>query len=67
MSIPITSDVDIVGARRMGSALAADLGFPRGDQTVIAAAISEVARNILMYACPGAIELHPLADGQRPG
>ncbi len=66
VTIPIASDVDVVAARRKGSELAADLGFPRGDQTVIAAAISEVARNILMYATTGSIELRPIADGQRP-
>jgi serine/threonine-protein kinase RsbT len=66
-TVAITSDMDIVDARRRGSALAAELGFPRGDQTVIAAAISEIARNILMYASTGSIELHPMANGSRPG
>jgi serine/threonine-protein kinase RsbT len=67
VTVPITTDEDIVGARRQGSALAADLGFGRGDQAVIAAAISEVARNILMYARPGQIELRAVPDGSCPG
>ena len=37
--------------------MAEDAGFSAGDQTVIAAAISEVARNILTYARQGEIEL----------
>lgn len=63
ITISIASDEDIVGARRQGSSLAADLGFGRGDQAVIAAAISEVARNILIYARTGEIELRPVPEG----
>src|SRR5436305_15047941 len=40
-----------------GRQLAADAGFTSGDQTVIAAAISEIARNILMYARAGEMTL----------
>ncbi len=65
--IAIASDVDVVSARQQGSALAAELGFGRGDQTVIAAAISEIARNILMYARTGEVELHGVPDGDRHG
>ncbi len=48
--IPIAADTDVVTARQRGRDLAAEAGFSSGDQTVIAAAISEIARNILMYA-----------------
>ena len=65
--VAITSDVDVVSARQRGRELAARLGFTAGDQTVIAAAISEVARNILTYARRGDVELHVAADGDRPG
>lgn len=54
---PVASDVDIVSARQKGRALAAQAGFSEGDQTVIAAAISEIARNILMYAKRGEVSL----------
>jgi serine/threonine-protein kinase RsbT len=67
VTIQIASDEDVVGARRQGAALAAELGFGRGDQTVIAAAISEIARNILMYARIGEIELQSVPDGRCPG
>src|SRR5437773_929428 len=52
--LPITCDLDIVQARQRGRQLAADAGFTSGDQTVIAAAISEIARNILTL--PGETE-----------
>jgi serine/threonine-protein kinase RsbT len=64
---PIAADVDIVQARQMGRELAAGLGFSAGDQTVIAAAISEIARNILMYAKRGEMRLRTVNDGSRHG
>lgn len=63
----ITSDVDIVSARQKGRELAAECGFEIGDQTVIAAAISEIARNILMYAKRGEMRFEVLVDGDRQG
>jgi serine/threonine-protein kinase RsbT len=64
---PIAADVDIVQARQLGRELAAQLGFSAGDQTVIAAAISEIARNILMYAKRGEMQLRTVNDGARRG
>jgi serine/threonine-protein kinase RsbT len=55
--MPVAADVDIVSARQKGRELAAKAGFSEGDQTVIAAAISEIARNILMYAKRGEVSL----------
>ncbi len=55
--IPIHSDADIVRARQEGRALAAQIPFSASDLTVIAAAISELARNIYSYAGRGEIEL----------
>ena len=48
--VPIRSDADIVVARQKGRALAIQLGFNGSAPTVIAAAISEVARNIVIHA-----------------
>src|SRR5436305_6121826 len=48
-----------------GRQLAADAGFTSGDQTVIAAAISEIARNILMYARNGEMTLSVVTNGER--
>jgi serine/threonine-protein kinase RsbT len=63
----IGSDADVVQARQMGRELATQLGFSPGDQTVIAAAISEIARNILMYAKRGEVQFTKINDGARPG
>jgi serine/threonine-protein kinase RsbT len=53
--IDISSDVDMVPARRKGRELADKLGFSRTDATLIATAISEVARNIIMHVGEGEI------------
>ena len=65
--VPISSDVDLVRAREQGRALAGQLGFPQGDLTLVATAISELARNIVRYARRGEIVLHPIEDGGVPG
>src|SRR5438477_4733020 len=51
----INSAVDIVTARQRGRSLALELGFNGADVTLIAAAISEVARNIVDHAKKGEI------------
>jgi serine/threonine-protein kinase RsbT len=66
-SVPINSDADIVAARQKGRALAAQMGFGSTDLTLIATAISELARNIVLYARRGEIVLKPAEDGQRRG
>lgn len=67
LRVPIGSDGDILTARQVGRRMAADQGFGEGDQTVIAAAISEVARNIVRYATRGEITLRPMHNGTRRG
>ncbi|HJS57916.1 MAG TPA: anti-sigma regulatory factor [Vicinamibacteria bacterium] len=65
--VRIASAADIVTARQRGRELAAGLGFSRSDQTVIATAISELARNILEYATLGDIVLAEAQRGARAG
>ena len=67
LRIPVTADVDVVTARQRGRELAAQAGFSSGDQTVIAAAISEIARNILNYAKRGEVQLSVVTNGDRQG
>lgn len=55
--ISIVSDSDLVVARQKGRELAGELGFSRTDATLIATAISELARNILDYAGNGEIAI----------
>lgn len=56
-SIPIERESDIVTARQKGRELCAELGFANTDRTLVATAISEVARNIVRYAQRGEIVL----------
>jgi serine/threonine-protein kinase RsbT len=65
--VPIRSESDIVLARQQGRALAAQLALSGTDLTLIAAAISEVARNILIYAGRGEVSLSLVREGRRMG
>jgi serine/threonine-protein kinase RsbT len=58
--VPIRSDQDIVIARHKGRTLAASLNFSSGEATLIALAISELARNIVTYARNGEIRIQAL-------
>jgi serine/threonine-protein kinase RsbT len=65
--IAIERDGDVVNARQTGRALATDIGFRGTDLTLIATAISEVARNIVVYAVRGEIRVSAARDGFRRG
>jgi serine/threonine-protein kinase RsbT len=65
--VAIDSDSDLVTARAEARAMAERLGFPRPDPTLIATAISEVARNIVVHAGRGEIVLAPFEDAERYG
>jgi serine/threonine-protein kinase RsbT len=67
VAVPIASAADIVGARQRGRELAAQIGFTGSDLTVIATAISELARNIVEYATRGEIRLNLTQRGSRLG
>jgi serine/threonine-protein kinase RsbT len=55
--VEIHNSDDIVAARKAGHQLALDLGFSLTDVTMIATAISEIARNITSYAGRGAVRI----------
>ncbi len=65
--VAINSAADIVVARQKGRTLALELGFDGSDLTVIATAISEVARNIVNHAKTGEITLAHANHGNRRG
>src|SRR5438445_12300351 len=67
VSVPINADGDLVRAREQGRVLAGQLGFTQGDLTLVATAISELARNIVRYARRGEIVLRRAEDGGAPG
>jgi serine/threonine-protein kinase RsbT len=65
--VSIRSDADILAARQEGRALATRAGFRGSDLALIATAISEVARNIVVYAQTGEIVLRLSQHGSRRG
>ena len=67
ISVAIDRELDIVSARQRGRALAAELGFSTTEQTLLATAISEVARNIVSYAVRGTVTLNGIEEPGRRG
>src|SRR4051812_45531642 len=62
----IRSTNDVVTARQHGRATASSLGFSGADVTLIGAALSEVARNIVDHAIQGKVAIKVVAqDGRR--
>lgn len=77
-SVKIRTEWDIVAARQLGRNAAKALDFGTVDQARITTAISELARNIYLYAGEGEIRIEPvyefdknglkvIADDQGPG
>jgi RNA polymerase sigma factor (sigma-70 family) len=67
MRVPVSRDADVVTARQTGRRVAAHLGFSATDSTLIATAISEIARNIVKFAERGEILIHHVSEGNRDG
>jgi serine/threonine-protein kinase RsbT len=65
--VAIGSAIDIVTARQKGRTLAMEIGFNGSDLTLIATAISEVARNIVDHAKRGEIVLVPIHQRHKRG
>jgi serine/threonine-protein kinase RsbT len=65
--VPIEHEGDIVTARQKGRELAAARGLSMTEQTLIATAISEIARNIVVYARRGEMLLAAVEDRGRRG
>ena len=63
--VPVTGSDDIVVARQAGRDLAESLGFSLTDLTLIATAISEVARNITSYTNGGEVRLSTVDEDGR--
>jgi serine/threonine-protein kinase RsbT len=67
VQVRVEHDGDVVAARQKGREMAAHFGFSGSDLTIIATAISEIARNIVVYAKRGDVTLAPLTEGSRRG
>ncbi|WP_342599239.1 anti-sigma regulatory factor [Psychrobacillus sp. FSL H8-0483] len=66
-SVDIISEWDIVAARQLGRNEAKDIGFGTVDQARITTAISELARNIYLYAGKGNIEIKQITESKLKG
>ena len=67
VEIAIASDKDVVRARQEGRAKALSIGFSVSEATLIATAISELARNIVSYAGEGTVVLRGVHGAGRVG
>jgi serine/threonine-protein kinase RsbT len=65
--VAIRTDADVVTARQEARTMGAALGFTSTDLTLLATAISEIARNITTYAGEGEVALRVVREGVRHG
>ena len=65
--VDIYTEWDIVAARQLGRNEAKEIGFGTVDQARITTAISELARNIYLYAGKGRIEITRIYSGKLCG
>ncbi|PJN91076.1 anti-sigma regulatory factor [Bacillus sp. mrc49] len=65
--VKIINEWDIVAARQLGRNVAKELGFGTVDQARITTAISELARNIYLYAGQGSVSIEKLNQNGKSG
>jgi serine/threonine-protein kinase RsbT len=65
--VKILNEWDIVAVRQLGRNIAKELGFGTVDQARITTAISELARNIFLYANQGHIRIEKVFEGGKTG
>jgi len=65
--VKIVTEWDIVAARQLGRNVAKELGFGTVDQARITTAISELARNIYLYAGQGEMRIERIQDLSKKG
>lgn len=66
-TLPVTTDGDLVLIRRKARDYAVECGFSSVDQTRLMTAGSELARNMVLYAGGGVVEIAVLFEGGRTG
>jgi serine/threonine-protein kinase RsbT len=65
--IPVRADADVVTARGRGREAALRVGFSATDATLLATAISEMARNIVKFAVHGEVIVQEVTEQGRQG
>jgi serine/threonine-protein kinase RsbT len=63
----IAADVDVMSARLKARELAGEVGISGSDLTLLATAISEIARNIVQYAGRGEMEFRSVTKAGKRG
>ena len=67
VTVAVARDVDVVLARQRAREVAAGARFTGSDLTVVATAVSEIARNIVRFARRGEVTFTVLTDDGRTG
>lgn len=67
MRVEIRTTDDIITSRSAAKEMARELGFGIVDQTKIATAISELARNVIDYAGAGTLSMRAIEANQKKG
>ena len=67
MTMPVSSDADVVKVRQAVRTLAQRARLSLVDQTKFVTAASELARNTLIYGGGGRVEAHIISSGRRTG
>ncbi|MBL4630083.1 MAG: anti-sigma regulatory factor [Paraglaciecola sp.] len=67
LTLPVQDEVDVAYAALGARKYAKDIGFNSTSQFMISTAVSELARNIYVYAKKGTITLSSLNNGQSSG
>ncbi len=65
--VSVASHADVLNARRWARSMAIDARLNPADIAVVVAAVSELARNIVLHAKRGAITLRRVEHGDRRG
>ncbi|MBM7692472.1 serine/threonine-protein kinase RsbT [Peribacillus deserti] len=65
--VKIQQELDIVMARQKGREMSKLIGFGAVDQARITTAVSELARNIYLYAGTGEITFEPIEENNKIG
>jgi len=67
VQVKVAAEADVYVAAHQVKALARQMGFNEADQTRVETVISELARNIVLYAGEGAIKAQVVAQDKRRG
>jgi len=65
--VVINNSEDVVRARQAAREMAREIGFGLADQTRITTAVSELSRNIFLYAGTGSVIIRAVSGGSRKG